>query len=71
MSFYFMEWIVTNLARTVAPDNYDLGRQNWLQGLAVLRQADAGLPGYLQKQIAVVATGLAEGWIDADTYLCD
>lgn len=71
MSYQFMEWIITNLARTVDPNDYELGRQNWKNVLDELLNAEKLLNANLQKQIAYVKNGLDEGWEDADAFLCE
>lgn len=69
MSYQFMEWIITNLARIVDHGNYELGRQNWLKVFAELLNEPKLLNSNTIKQIKTVKKGLENGWEDADEHL--
>ena len=69
MSYQFIEWIITNLARTIDTGNYELGQENWVKLLGDLLSSEKLLSKNMRKQITIVKTGLEEGWANADEYL--
>ncbi len=68
ITFSFLKWVVENFGRTIDPYNYDIGVENWIENLKILK--DSSLLTKAEKKLASNLLIFLEGeWQNPDDKL--